>query len=378
MSHLYAGNETNPTSITLPDDGDVPDAASVNVGFEGLADRTKWLRRKIFSGAVNILSKVAAGAGQNFGACFVPGYDELWVVGEWSTNAQVYISNYFGASYVRQTSIDASIVTNPSHFYGVAANALGDIIVVGSVAHFYARTRSTGAWSADGWTTPGSFTRIVYVPTVDRFVAVGVTGANLTARVSPAADIHNLNNPTTQIGAGGTWDNFTAGLAVDVSTGKVAAVGISSSQPRVAYSTDGGVNFTTLAGLATTIVSPAWVDICHNPGDAWYLTVGESTGTHTGEIWRSTDAITWTKVATFANNFIRCIAGFTELLVGATASGSIVSSVDGGVTWRRCGSIANGTPLLKVENALGRAVFLTTTLTHVSADLGSSIGAALT
>jgi hypothetical protein len=44
MSHLYDGDPTNfPTSLTLPDDGDQRDAASVNVPFEGLADRTAFL-----------------------------------------------------------------------------------------------------------------------------------------------------------------------------------------------------------------------------------------------------------------------------------------------------------------------------------------------
>lgn len=45
MSHTEAGDATNyPTDITLPDDGDTLDVASMNVGFEGLADRTAWLR----------------------------------------------------------------------------------------------------------------------------------------------------------------------------------------------------------------------------------------------------------------------------------------------------------------------------------------------
>lgn len=41
MSSTYAGNPANyPTSITIPSDGDVPNAASVNAALEGLADRT--------------------------------------------------------------------------------------------------------------------------------------------------------------------------------------------------------------------------------------------------------------------------------------------------------------------------------------------------
>jgi hypothetical protein len=40
VSHNYTGNSSNnPTAIPLPDDGDPPTAASVNVPFEGLMDK---------------------------------------------------------------------------------------------------------------------------------------------------------------------------------------------------------------------------------------------------------------------------------------------------------------------------------------------------
>src|SRR5262245_33734644 len=48
MSTTYAGDPTNyPTSITVPSDGDDPDAASVNAALEGLADRTAALNAKV-------------------------------------------------------------------------------------------------------------------------------------------------------------------------------------------------------------------------------------------------------------------------------------------------------------------------------------------
>ncbi len=46
MSTTYAGTATFPASITIPSDGDTRDAASVNVGAEGLADRTVYLKQK--------------------------------------------------------------------------------------------------------------------------------------------------------------------------------------------------------------------------------------------------------------------------------------------------------------------------------------------
>jgi hypothetical protein len=44
MSSTYAGANSYPTSVTIPSDGDVKGAASVNVALESLADRTRYLR----------------------------------------------------------------------------------------------------------------------------------------------------------------------------------------------------------------------------------------------------------------------------------------------------------------------------------------------
>lgn len=43
MSHTYTGTDTWAASTTLPDDGDSKKAASVNVPFEALMDRTTYL-----------------------------------------------------------------------------------------------------------------------------------------------------------------------------------------------------------------------------------------------------------------------------------------------------------------------------------------------
>ena len=45
MSHSYPDVAVFDSSITIPDDGDDIDAASVNVALEALADRTKYLGR---------------------------------------------------------------------------------------------------------------------------------------------------------------------------------------------------------------------------------------------------------------------------------------------------------------------------------------------
>jgi hypothetical protein len=52
MSSTYAGTETFAATITIPDDGDPANAASVNAPLEGLADRTVWLREAMKSPAM--------------------------------------------------------------------------------------------------------------------------------------------------------------------------------------------------------------------------------------------------------------------------------------------------------------------------------------
>lgn len=378
MPNLYQGIDTSyPTDIHTPADGEDCDESILDLPLQQLADRSAWLKRRVFTGALDILWRVAVGPAQNFGACYVPGYDEIWIVGEGvSASAQIYKSTNQGPTFTREAAADGAIITNPTFHYGIAANANGDLIAVNSQAHWQSYDRATATWYADGWATPGPWTRIVYVPTLDKFAIVGVTGGNLTAKHTPAADIHNANSPTTQIGGGGTWNNFTTGLAVNPTTGLVVAVGISGGAPRVAYTTDGGDNWTTIAALASLIVAPERVDVCYGGDGYFYLTVGESTGTDTGEVWRSSDAITWTKVATFAANTIHNLAGFGERLVGVTATGSMVTSTDQGVTWKRIGHVTAGTPL-KIENCGGRAVLLTSTRADISATLGAELGSAI-
>lgn len=49
MSHTYPGIDAFPTSITEPDDGDDVDAASVQPIAEGIADRTTYLKARLFT-----------------------------------------------------------------------------------------------------------------------------------------------------------------------------------------------------------------------------------------------------------------------------------------------------------------------------------------
>ncbi len=66
MSSVYVGDETNnPTSITIPDDGDDLDVASVNAAFEGLMDKAAY----VLEGAATFTgSKTFNGGGEDVAA----------------------------------------------------------------------------------------------------------------------------------------------------------------------------------------------------------------------------------------------------------------------------------------------------------------------
>lgn len=49
MGEQYAGDDVFPEDFTIPDDGDPPTAAAMNVALEALGDRTQFLKNRIFS-----------------------------------------------------------------------------------------------------------------------------------------------------------------------------------------------------------------------------------------------------------------------------------------------------------------------------------------
>jgi hypothetical protein len=59
MGHAYAGADSFPTDYTIPDDGDARTAASVDVAFEALGDRTIYLKNRLAAlGAVHDFTAV--------------------------------------------------------------------------------------------------------------------------------------------------------------------------------------------------------------------------------------------------------------------------------------------------------------------------------
>lgn len=74
MSSTYAGNPaTFPATVTIPDDGDARNAASVNVPLEGLADRTANLNARTTT--VEAYPRITLVRGSTFSTSIVTGSD---------------------------------------------------------------------------------------------------------------------------------------------------------------------------------------------------------------------------------------------------------------------------------------------------------------
>jgi hypothetical protein len=64
----YPGNDVFPATVGLPDDGDPPDAAEFNIGYEGLLDRTQYLKTRLAAdpalNSPSMLTSIASPANQ--------------------------------------------------------------------------------------------------------------------------------------------------------------------------------------------------------------------------------------------------------------------------------------------------------------------------
>ncbi len=101
MSTTYAGDDTNfPASITIASDGDPKPVASVNVGLEGLADRTATLGRIVPPTSFGVIARPVSS---------IPKIVEISGVPSWDYNGGVKLT---------QVDIDA-LGPTPNAFYVV-------------------------------------------------------------------------------------------------------------------------------------------------------------------------------------------------------------------------------------------------------------------
>ncbi len=260
------------------------------------------------------------------------------------------------------------------------ADASGNVVISTSTRYAFALNASTGTWTkpdvyGGAWSTVA---HVAYSPTANQWCWVGETGGVIAVQVS--ADRATWFGSSTPLGS--SWSANALDMKANKASGRVVVVGsFGAGAIRVAYSDNGGNSWTTLASdLVTTITSPTVLHLSHNADEsAWYLVVGETSGTPSCEVWRSTDdGASWTKVATLSATCLYRIGGFGALLVSVakTSSGNfVVYSLDAGTTWEKTGMIVEGTPNGMFVGA-GRALALTSSNAYLSVAMGKpSIGA---
>lgn len=285
----------------------------------------------------------------------------------------------FGTNHGRANSTDAghswgTASSSPSDGY-ISGDANGVVMVIGKASR-YAHRWDGATWS-DVDVYGAAFTnaaRVVYDPVNAKFVWVAVSGGG-------GSGLAYTSNSTD--GTGGTWSapssitgtwlsNADArfGLAVDKTAGRVVFAGIESGNFRFAYSSNGGSSWTVGAGVATAIPSPTEMHLSWNEEEgAFYFVIGETSGTHSCEVWRSADGSSWTKQATLTGWSLKEIAGLGALLVAVAAGGDVMYSIDQGVTWRIAHIAVSGTPV-GVYVGGGRPVIVTSSHVYVGLSAG--------
>lgn len=308
------------------------------------------------------------GASQN-GALFASATGRWYVLCQ---SENVWSSVDLGVTWSQESGV-ASAGAGENTFNG-DADASGNVVIATSTRYVFALDASTATWTrvdvyGGAWS---SIAHVAYSPTASAWVWIGETAGVLAVNVSADRATWNPGG----VPGGTSWSASALDMAANKTSGRVVVAGsFGAGAVRVAYSDNGGLAWTTLASdLATTITSPTVLHLTHNADEsAWYLVIGETSGTPSCEVWRSTDdGASWTKVATLANWCLRRIAGFGALLVSVATGASrneVVYSIDAGATWKKIGLWPAGTPC-GVFDGGGRPMLLTSAYAYMGVAMG--------
>jgi hypothetical protein len=241
-------------------------------------------------------------------------------------------------------------------WHNIAFDAAGNAVAVGINASNHpisnSYTASTDSWAGPNVLVaspfdPGEFIQVAYDPVSGLFCALSRLFAG------PYAAVHTSSNRTT-------WTSRTPPTNFDVSNAEyrmatdglgriVATAGDSAGTVCVASSDDGGITWTARANVTTTIATGQVPGhIFYNAATAtWAMSMHETSGTPSSEVWTSSDGISWTKVCTLAASAVFGLAPFGAMWVGVAVTGGlyqVVYSLDACATWQLAGFSLVGTP----------------------------------
>ncbi len=367
MSSTYDGNAANfPLSITIPSDGDGPGikAADVNTAFEGLADRTAFLG---LSPALNWFPKITVGAEDRWALHVTPTADWLVIGGD----AGIKRSSSDAAEF----AVDFAPITTgaiPHADTDDSGNIVRTIDTGATAIREY--DASTATWSPQTVDAAiDGFASVVFDPVNAKWCLIahqGGGGAGWYPYTSPDRVTWTVHSIFTGLTARPQC------MAVRKDTGKIVAMFESGGTISPRTSADGGVTWASPSNLTSTIASATeWSLSFNDKTNQWLFTIGETSGTHSSEVWvSSNDGASWTAAATLANYcMLHCAPDYRGAWVGvarhATRS-EVVYSIDGGVTWVRAGVSFSGTPR-GVFSGGSTLVLVTSTNVYRSLRVGS-------
>lgn len=352
MSEQYEGDENEfPEDFTLADDSAPPTMAEMNVGLEANGDRTAYLRRTAanprfgFSQSVTSLADV----GEFLQAAAYDAANALWYLVGNVENIRRSLTNGWSWS----TSLGDTPGAD-ENCKALAISPSGAVVVATDTRYVF---ESAGGVS-------GSFTKvdvggtalaaqacgIVYDPVNLLWAWVGVDDDSFcTAKTSPDRTTWTARTSSANM----NWNPFLVRMAVNPATGRIVLVQYSPSAPQgerafVTTSDDGGITWVDGFEMETLIATPTEASLSFNPADESFLyTIGETSGTPSSEVWRSTDdGETWTKLTTLTTMCLMHPApygkGWVDNARGGRASSEIIYS-DNGTTWKYVGHITNTT-----------------------------------
>ena len=204
---------------------------------------------------------------------------------------------------------------------------------------------------------------IVWEAVSGRWCAVGPNTATSNPQIVTSTNRTTWFAATLPTGLPGT----VAGISVGSNgTGRIVAAFFTSTGVRFSKSDDGGQTWSAATSEFTTTFTPAASAGDHWPkpiwnGSYWLLGASSAAGSGSdGKVYKSTDGITWSLVATHANDGVRYMACLGNLWMGLVDNLRLAMSVDG-ASWKvlplkvsNCATIhAGGGRFLLVGSASG-------------------------
>jgi hypothetical protein len=344
MSHQISGDPNSfPVNFSVPDDGDARTAASVNVAFEALADRTANLDALYgnLRGIVPLNFRRVADAGGLMYA-FWNEPKRRWVATATSISLNSRLA--FSVDGGEVWASPGTLSQGSDHNTQGAVDELGNMVISSgnNSAQYVEYNASTDIYTVrtHGIANPGVYPPIVYDPFTQRWV--WLASAPATAQAYYSSDRINWT-------AGASWAMGSGySLLRAHSDGDKTIIAVSgpvsygaTNTARIHRSTDGMSSQTlvqTITASMLTGIEKIGYPI-YNPYDStWLVALPQLTGSEKSEIWRSVDGgITWTLAAALSTQAIHAIAAFGTLWAGITGQGDIVLSSDSGTTWKYSG-----------------------------------------